>query len=121
MRTALQGSIPVEFGRVFPMGAFVAGSFDPVRDFDASTADRFVQAAQGANLRELMERMGHSTTRAALIYLHSSSDRQHAIAAAVDKLAKAALRQAKDPSRPRANLARKWHAASAGRPGKNPS
>jgi integrase len=29
-------------------------------------------AKSGANLRELMERMGHSTTRAALIYLHSS-------------------------------------------------
>jgi integrase len=34
-------------------------------------------AEAGANLRELMERMGHSTSRAALIYLHSNDERQH--------------------------------------------
>ena len=34
-------------------------------------------AEAGANLRELMERMGHSSSRAALTYLHSTSDRQH--------------------------------------------
>jgi integrase len=37
-------------------------------------------AEAGANLRELMERMGHSTSRAALIYQHSSSERQHMLA-----------------------------------------
>ena len=42
---SLQGSIPVEFGRVFPCGAYAAGSFEPVRNFEASTPDRFVQAA----------------------------------------------------------------------------
>jgi integrase len=40
-------------------------------------------AEAGANLRELMERMGHSTSRAALIYLHSTSERQHMLADAV--------------------------------------
>ena len=40
-------------------------------------------AEAGANPRELMERMGHSTSRAALIYLHSTSDRQHRLADAV--------------------------------------
>ncbi len=42
---ALQGPIPVEFGLVFPDGAFAAGGFEPVRDFDASTGERFVQSA----------------------------------------------------------------------------
>jgi hypothetical protein len=42
---ALQGPIPVEFGLVFPDGAFAAGGFEPVRNFDASTAERFVQSA----------------------------------------------------------------------------
>jgi integrase len=37
-------------------------------------------AEAGANLRELMERLGHSTSRAALIYLHSTSERQHMLA-----------------------------------------
>ena len=41
---AVQGPIPVEFGNVFPHGAFAAGAFEPMRDFDASSGDRFVQA-----------------------------------------------------------------------------
>jgi hypothetical protein len=41
---ALQGPIPVEFGHVFPDGVYAAGSFEPVRDFDASSGDRFVQS-----------------------------------------------------------------------------
>jgi integrase len=52
-------------------------------------------ADAGANLRELMERMGHSSTRAALVYLHSTSQRQRTIADAVGKAARAALRKAK--------------------------
>jgi hypothetical protein len=34
-------------------------------------------ATAGATLRELMDRMGHSTTKAALTYLHGSDARQH--------------------------------------------
>jgi hypothetical protein len=41
---ALQGPIPVEFGMVFPEGAYAAGGFEPVRDFDASSNGRFVQS-----------------------------------------------------------------------------
>jgi hypothetical protein len=41
---ALQGPIPVEFGNVFTHGAFAAGGFEPMRDFDASSGERFVQA-----------------------------------------------------------------------------
>jgi hypothetical protein len=44
-----------------------------------------------------MERMGHSSTRAALVYLHSTSERQRTLADAVGKAAKAALRKAKNP------------------------
>jgi integrase len=40
-------------------------------------------AATGASLRELMERMGHSSSRAAMIYQHASRDRDEAIAAAM--------------------------------------
>ena len=43
-------------------------------------------AAQGASLRELMERMGHSSTRAALIYLHATRERDQQIAAGMGKL-----------------------------------
>jgi hypothetical protein len=38
-----------------------------------------------------MDRMGHSSTRAALIYLHSSDERQRMLAAAIGRAASAAL------------------------------
>ena len=44
-------------------------------------------ADAGANLRELMDRLGHSTTRAAMAYLHGSDERQQAIADALSKQA----------------------------------
>ncbi len=40
---AIQGQIPVQFGAVFPDGAYAAGTIEMVRDFDRSTADRVVQ------------------------------------------------------------------------------
>jgi integrase len=54
-------------------------------------------AEAGANPRELMERMGHSTSRAALIYLHSTSARQHHLADAVTARAQSELRQTDQP------------------------
>lgn len=39
--------------------------------------------------------MGHSTSRAAMIYLHSTSERQRTLADAVDKAARAELRKAR--------------------------
>ena len=47
---------------------------------DLRHTGNMLAAATGATLRELMDRMGHSTTRAALIYLHGSDARQHEIA-----------------------------------------
>ena len=40
---AIQGPIPLEFGQAFPDGVFAAGAFEPVRDFEKSQGDRFVQ------------------------------------------------------------------------------
>jgi hypothetical protein len=42
---SLQGQISVQFGAVFPDGAYTAGGIEMVRDFDRSTADRLVQQA----------------------------------------------------------------------------
>jgi hypothetical protein len=50
-----------------------------------------LSAEAGANLRELMARMGHDSTRAASIYLHSSAERQRIIADQVGENAKMAL------------------------------
>jgi integrase len=43
----------------------------------------------GASLRELMDRMGHSTTRAALIYQHRTSLRDKTIADEISRRAEA--------------------------------
>jgi hypothetical protein len=46
---ALQkGQIPIEFGLVFPDGAYAAGGIEMVRDFDRSSGDRVVQQADKA-------------------------------------------------------------------------
>jgi integrase len=50
-------------------------------------------AGAGANLRELMERMSHSTTRAAMVYLHSTDERQRKVGDALGDLARAELQQ----------------------------
>ncbi len=55
-------------------------------------------AAQGASLRELMERMGHSSPRAALIYLHATRERDEAIAAGMGKLLKDARNKGTRPA-----------------------
>lgn len=59
------------------------------------TGNQFAADA-GAGLRELMDRMGHGSTRAALIYLHATSQRQRAIADAVGAMARAALQASQD-------------------------
>jgi hypothetical protein len=54
------------------------------------TGNQFA-ADEGANLHELMDRMGHLTTRAAMAYLHGSDERQQAIADALSSRAAAEL------------------------------
>ena len=54
-----------------------------------------------------MERMGHSTSRAALIYLHSTSARQHHLADAVTARARSELGQT--DKHENAGVARMWH------------
>src|SRR5579862_2558709 len=64
-------------------------------------------ADAGANLRELMERMGHSSSRAALIYLHSTSDRQRQLAETVAVRVQSEL--GKPDSHGTNHVARVWH------------
>lgn len=68
---------------------------------------RQLTADAGANLRELMERMGHSSSCAALIYLHSTSDRQRQLAETVADRVQSELGM---PDRTETNrVARVWH------------
>ena len=66
----------------------------PLRDarpHDLRHAGNTLAADAGASLRELMDRMGHSSTRAALIHQHSSDERQRKLADAIGEAARAAL------------------------------
>ncbi len=54
-------------------------------------------ANAGANLRELMPRMGHASPRAAMIYLHSTAALQREIADALGDLAASELNRATRP------------------------
>jgi len=58
-----------------------------------------------------MERMGHSTSRAALIYLHSTSARQHYLADAVTARARSELGKTNDA--PDDGVTRMWHDAQS--------
>jgi hypothetical protein len=51
-------------------------------------AENHLAAVGRATLRELMDRMGHSTSRAALVYLHGSMERQQMIADAISEQAR---------------------------------
>ena len=69
-------------------------------------------SAQGASLRELMERMGHSSTRAALIYLHATRERDQAIAAGMGKPLGDARKTGRRPNRSGTQRARGQRSAS---------
>lgn len=59
-----------------------------IRFHDLRHTGATIAAQTGATLKELMNRIGHSTARAAINYQHASNDRDHEIAAALDKLIK---------------------------------
>jgi len=63
--------------------ALAATGLPGIHFHDLRHAGNLLIAHAGANLRELMDRLGHSSSRAALIYLHSTRDRQRTLADAV--------------------------------------
>jgi integrase len=78
--------------------AVTAARLAGVHFHDLRHAGNHLAATSGASLRELMTRMGHSTTRAALIYLHGTDERDKIIAAAVNERIEKA-RQTKKPGK----------------------
>jgi hypothetical protein len=69
--------------------------------------------AAGANTRELMERMGHTSPQVALRYQHVMAGRDQAIAAALDELVQAAGKLA--PEKPSGTLVARNRRAKDGR------
>jgi integrase len=60
--------------------ALAAVGLEGIHLHDLRHTGNQLTANAGANLRELMARMGHDSERAALVYLHSSAERQRALA-----------------------------------------
>lgn len=56
-------------------------------------------AESGASLAELMSRMGHSSTRAAQVYLHARRERDREIASSLGRMAERELRKADESER----------------------
>jgi integrase len=81
------------FRRRVWMKATEAAGLHEVHFHDLRHTGNMLTAEAGATLREMMDRMGHSSTRAALVYLHATSQRQRTIADAVGTMTRAALRE----------------------------
>ena len=75
------------FRRIWVRACERAGVSD-LHFHDLRHAGGTLAAASGASLKELMARLGHSWTRAALIYQHATRDRDRAIAEALGDLAR---------------------------------
>ena len=75
--------------------ALAAVGLEGVHLHDLRHTGNQLTANAGANPRELMARMGHDSERAALVYLHSSRERQRALADAVGEAARAELAKSK--------------------------
>jgi len=83
------------FRQRFWLPALAAVGLDGVHFHDLRHTGNQMTADAGANLKELMARMGQDSERAALIYLHSSAERQRALADEVGKMAAARLARSK--------------------------
>jgi integrase len=98
-------ALPGERGLVFvgPKGTLRRSNFRPIwakacaaagvpglHFHDLRHTGGTLSATTGATLKELMARLGHSSTRAAMIYQHATQDRDQVIAKALGGLARQA-------------------------------
>ena len=90
------------FRRRVWLPALKAASLPSIHLHDLRHTGNHLTANAGARLRELMARMGHSSTRAALIYQPSTDQRQQEIADALDQLARRELKRNKGKASGRA-------------------
>ncbi|MFB7617153.1 tyrosine-type recombinase/integrase [Kitasatospora sp. NPDC056181] len=74
-----------------------AGVSPDIHFHDVRHTGNTLASQNGASTRELMTRMGHSTTRAALIYQHMTSDRDRAIADRMGEAVRQALAKGEPP------------------------
>jgi integrase len=105
------------FSRRWWQPATRAAGVEGLRFHDLRHSAATLALAAGANTRELMERMGHTSPQVALRYQHVMAGRDQAIAAALDELVQAAANLPTEPpgARPSGTLvARTRRARSEG-------
>jgi integrase len=90
------------FRRRWWLRATRAAGVEGLRFHDLRHSAATLALAAGANTRELMERMGHTSPQVALRYQHVMAGRDQAIAAALDELVQAAGKLA--PEKPSGTL-----------------
>jgi integrase len=70
-----------------------AGPLAEVHVHDLRHTGNTLTGGAGASLAELMNRMGHSSTQAARVYLHAREERDRQFAGTLDKMARRELRR----------------------------
>ncbi len=88
------------FRRRVWLPALSAAGLAGIHFHDLRHTGNTLAASAGATLRELMDRMGHDSQRAAMIYLHGSDARQHEIAGSLSKLARDELNRSGEHPEP---------------------
>jgi integrase len=78
--------------------ATASAGLTDVHFHDLRHTGNHIAAATDASLRELMGRMGHSTTRAALIYQHRTAERDRLIASLMSEIVEAEMGGTGNPS-----------------------
>jgi integrase len=102
------------FTRRVWMPATRAAGVEGLRFHDLRHTAATLAVAAGASTRELMVRMGHSSSAAALRYQHVMAGRDAAIAAALDELVRAASTSSEDSAAARSGT----RVARTGQPGR---
>jgi integrase len=86
------GQLRSNFSKHWARALVKAGLPAEVHVHDLRHTGNTLAAEAGASLAELMSRMGHSSTRAARVYLHASEERGQQLAATLDKMARRELK-----------------------------
>jgi integrase len=84
------------FNGVWKAAVRKAGANPKLHLHDLRHAGATFTAQTGATLKEIMSRIGHASTRAAMMYQHATSKRDHEIAVALDVLIRAAQEAAQE-------------------------
>jgi hypothetical protein len=79
------------FNRLWKLAAVTAGVAPEVGLHFHDLRDTRNHLTKGASLKDVMRRLGHASTRAALIYQHADRDSERAIAASLSETITAAL------------------------------